>query len=367
MRSTRICFFSFIFLMGIGYGQQANHATPKKRGTPVGISAKETATINLYNNVINSVVTIYTSSSSYSAKGPKENQGLGSGVIISGECHILTAAHVVDGSSKIMVKTYDGKLREATVLFSEKTADIALLKLTVEDSNLPHAKLGDSNNLAVGQNIYAIGSPYGLENSFSSGIISAFRNFNKIYDGSVGVEFIQTDAAINSGNSGGPIFNSNGEVIGIASSILTVSGGFQGIGMIVAINTAKDLLAFEDRPWIGIESILVTKEDLSTLFNINEEGGLLIQKVAQGSPADSAGLKGGSIPANIGGREILLGGDIILELGQQVACHLDCLRHASEDLKNESIVQVRYLRRGNKFVTNVDISEVRKNFLSLKN
>ena len=350
-------------LVGVITNAQMKHAPAKNRVLPKNLPAAELAIAKLYQNVLPAVVTIYTTSKAFTEKGAIQNQGLGSGVLISGDCHILTAAHVVDGSSKIKVKTQDGKLRDATVLFSEKSADIALLKLDVLDVKLSHATLGDSDMMAVGQNIYAIGSPYGMENSFSSGIVSAFRNFNSLYDGTVNIEFIQTDAAINSGNSGGPLFNSKGEVVGIASSILTVSGGFQGIGMAVTSNTVKGLLAFEDRPWIGIESVFLTGEELSELFNLNLTGGLLVQKVAKSSPADRAGLKGGSISANVSGKPILFGGDIILKIGTQETCHVGCIEGVRNVLANKNKIDVIYLRGGKERMVTIDASEVRKNFL----
>ncbi len=362
MKKTLLLFGLFLFVLTTAFPQKG-HAPAKKRQFPNNLSPSETHVARLYEKTVSSVVTIYTTSNSYTASGPTQNKGLGSGVLISKDCHILTAAHVVDGSSKIKIKTQDGKLRDATVLFSEKSADIALLKLDVPDSSLAHAILGNSDVMAVGQNVYAIGSPYGMENSFSSGIVSAFRNFNALYDGTVNIEFIQTDAAINSGNSGGPLFNSNGEVIGIASSILTVSGGFQGIGMAVTSNTVKSLLAFEDRPWIGIESIFLKSDDLARLFNLNLTSGLLVQKVAKASPADKAGIQGGTIAANVNGRPILLGGDIILKIDTQDTCHVGCIEGIRNVLANKNKIDVRYLRGGKEYTVTVDAAEVRKNFL----
>lgn len=344
----------------------AQHAPPKERTTPQYLNAQETTVSSLYKKVIPSVVTIFTTSNNFTDQGAVKSQGQGSGVLISHDCYILTAAHVVDGSSEILVKTQDGKMRKASILFSEKTADIALLQLKVLDDTLTHAKLGDSDNLIIGQNVFAIGSPYGLENSFSSGIISSFRGFNTLYDGTVGVEFIQTDAAINSGNSGGPLFNTQGEVVGIASSILTVSGGFQGIGMVVTINTAKDLLAFEDRPWIGVESVFLSQEEYARLFNLNVPGGLLIQNVATNSPAQKAGLRGGYISAKVAGREILFGGDIILEVDQHAACHVDCLEEAADEIAQKNKIDIKYLREGKVFTATLDITDTRQNFLTKK-
>ena len=343
-----------------------DHAIPKKRLISNTLEKEEADRARLYEKVIPTVVTIFTASPVFTPQGPQAQQGLGSGVLIGTECHILTAAHVVDGASKIMVKTKDDKVREATLLFSEASADIALLQLKQPDYTLSHATLGDSDNLAIGQNIYAIGSPYGLEHSFSSGIISAFRDFDKVYDGTIQVEFIQTDAAINSGNSGGPLFNSKGEVVGIASTILTVSGGFQGIGMAVTINTAKKLLASDQRPWVGVESIFLNQDQLKRLFNLDRDGGLLVQSIATGSPADMAGIKGGYIPAEINGQPFLLGGDIILQFGQQEACHAACLFDHDHDVKEYDKIEVTLLREGKEYKTEVDVSETKRSFLKIK-
>ncbi|NAS32241.1 trypsin-like serine protease [Flavobacteriaceae bacterium R38] len=362
-KSIKILSIISFFLIHFIVDAQESHIVQKIRKKPINISNEEKMVTALYEKAIPTVVTIYTSTEVFTQKGPAAKQGLGSGVLISGECHILTAAHVVSGSSTVMVKTQDGKLREAQLLFSEKSADIALLKLIEPDHTLAHAKLGDSDELAIGQNVYAIGSPYGLENSFSSGIVSSFRNFNRVQDGTINVEFIQTDAAINSGNSGGPLFNSNGEVVGIASRILSVSGGFQGIGLAVSINTAKQLLAFEGRPWIGIDGVFLNKDMLSRIFNINAQGGLIVQSVAKGSPADKAGVKGGSIPAKIAGQDVLLGGDLILEFATQEVCHLGCIVGKHEDIKNADEVKIKYIRNGKLYEALIDVSETKKNFL----
>lgn len=361
--------FALLFFCGaLTITAQKMHDThEKKRTFPKNLTASETSVANLYSGVIASVVTIYTTTNAITDKGPVQNSGLGSGVLISKDNHILTAAHVVAEAANIKVKTNDGKLRTATVIFSEKSADIALLQLDTLDSVLSYASFGDSDAMAVGQNVYAIGSPYGMEHSFSSGIVSAFRNFNTLYDGTVNIDFIQTDAAINSGNSGGPLFNSSGEVVGIASSILTVSGGFQGIGMAVTSNTVKSLLSFEDRPWIGIEGVFLSTEELAKLFNLNLEGGLLVQKVAKASPADKAGLNGGYIPANIGGKPMLFGGDIVLKIGPQATCHVGCIESVKDQLMTSKTIAVQYLREGKVYTATIDATAVRKNFLAINN
>ncbi|MFQ5792906.1 MAG: S1C family serine protease [Acidobacteriota bacterium] len=344
------------------YAQE--HAARKTRGAPDYLAGEEARAAQLYREVLPTVVTILTSTEVFNQTGGREEQGgIGSGVLISPEHHVLTAAHVVAGADEIMLKTRDGKLRPAELLFSESSADIALLRLATPDPDLKHAPLGDSDRLAVGQRVYVIGAPYGLELSFSIGHISAFREFNRLYDGTILAEFIQTDAAINSGNSGGPVFNSRGEVIGIASRILTLSGGSEGLGFVVTINTAKQLLALEDRAWTGLETIFLTGEQLAQLLNLDLEGGLLVQRVARGSPADKAGLRGGWISAQILGRDILLGGDLILELGSQEACHSECLVRAGSHFSGQDQIPVRFLRGGKVMQTVVDVSATRRSFL----
>ncbi len=249
------------------------HAPPKVRVAPDYLSGEQARTAELYREVLPTFVTIATTRAIRTQEGPQQQAGIGSGVLISPECHVLTAAHVVDGADSIIVKTHDGQLRRAELVFSEASADIALIRLAQPAPELAHAKLGDSDRLAVGQRAYALGSPYGLERSFSVGHISGFREFDRLYDGTILAEFIQTDAAINSGNSGGPVFNSQGELIGIASRILTLSGGFEGLGFVVTINTAKQLLALEDRAWMGFEGIHLNAAQLAQLLNLDQRGG----------------------------------------------------------------------------------------------
>ena len=309
------------------------------------------------------MVTILAARVEVSDGGPRQTLSLGSGVLISPESHVLTAAHVVENARQLLVKTNDGVLRPAELLFSESGADLALLKLVEAAPNLSHAELGDSDQLAVGQRAYAIGSPYGLENTLSVGRISAFREFGRLYDGTISAEFIQTDAAINSGNSGGPIFDSRGRVIGIASQIYTKSGGSEGLGFAVAINTAKQLLALEERVWMGFEAAYLEADVLRALFHLDLDSGLLVQEVVKGSPADRAGIRGGHIQATIGGQVLLLGGDLIVSLGDQVACHVACLVRARPEVTGDQTVPVTLWRHGVEKKIYVDVSEARRNFL----
>jgi len=180
-------------------------AGPKERTLPDYLTSDEAQSARVYRRILPSVVTILTSQRGFQDGREVEQKAVGSGVLISPQCHVLTAAHVVSGAEEIMVKTQDEKLHSAEFLFSEAGADIALIRFTEPVPGLQHAELGDSDQLVVGQAAYAIGSPYGLENSFSVGHISGFRDFGRFYDGTIPARFIQTDAAINVGNSGGPL------------------------------------------------------------------------------------------------------------------------------------------------------------------
>ncbi len=332
------------------------------RQHPDYLDPEESRTVNLYQKVVPAVVTIVVLKHTEDEDGLPE-RAIGSGVLITPECHILTAAHLVADAANIQVKTQDGKFIEAEIVFSEVEADIALIRFAEAHSDLPHAVLGNSDQLAIGQKAYAIGTPYGLENSFSVGYISSFREYDRLYDGNIIAEYIQTDAAINTGNSGGPLFNSKGEVIGIASHLITSSGGSEGVGLVVAINTIKQLLNVRTRIWLGLEGVYLKREALQELFNLDQAGGLLVERVSQGSPADEAGLQGGNTLAKIGGRDFMLGGDLVLAYELPVSCAGDCLLDAQELLIDFDIIPVSYLRAGQAQTTVIDLGKVRRNFL----
>jgi len=338
-------------------------AGPEERKAPDYLRGDEAQSVRVYRKVLPSVVTLFTSQKIFQDGREAQQKAVGSGVLLSPQCHVLTAAHVVSGAEEIMVKTQDGKLHPAEFLFSEAGADIALIQFIEPVPGLQHAELGDSDELVVGQAAYAIGSPYGLENSFSVGNISGFRDFGRFYDGTIPAKFIQTDAAINVGNSGGPLLNSRGQVVGIASRILSVSGGFQGIGFVVPINTAKALLSFKDRFWLGIEGIYLNEEGIAKLLNRDLKGGLLIERVAKGSPADKAGLQGGSVQARMLGRDFLLGGDLVISFGEEEACSSDCLVDANKRFADSDRLPVKFMRGGVVLETTIDLSLSRRDFL----
>jgi S1-C subfamily serine protease len=240
------------------------------------------------------------------------SSGLGSGVLIA-DGRILTAAHVVQAADKIEVEFVDGQVVPAKVIASLPRADVAMLKLDWVPNNAVPARLGNSDKMQVGDEVFIIGAPYGIGHSLSVGHLSARRAANVSF-GSIKLELLQTDAAINKGNSGGPMFNMAGEVVGIVSYILSQSGGFEGLGFAVTANVAQKLLINAKGFWSGIDGLILSDEWVR-IFNIPQPAGFLVQRIADNSPASRIGLIGGTYRANIAGVDLLTGGDIILSVG----------------------------------------------------
>ena len=301
----------------------------------------------LYSKLNPSVVTILTGETVFSKGAVSKGSGLGSGVIIDKEGLIMTAAHVVASAEKIVVKFYNNEMIEAEVISSVAGTDVALIKLKSIPKNMPVAEMGNSDLVKIGEQILIIGAPFGLEHSLSIGHISAKQQRGEIISGQK-MEFFQTDAAINTGNSGGPIFNVDGKVIGIVSSILTKSGGFDGIGFAAAINPTKKILLESSPFWTGFEGLFF-KERLAQVFNVPAKGGMLVQRVVHNSMAEKAGLKGGWLKATILGQEIWVGGDIILSV-EQISCNsphnFQSIKTQIEKLSTNENIHMTVLRAG---------------------
>jgi len=234
---------------------------------------------------------------------PRQEQSLGSGVIISSDGYILTNEHVVEGAEDIKVKLTDQRVFPATLIGADPRTDVAVLKIET-DSSLPTATLGNSDQLQVGQWALAIGNPFGLDSTLTVGVVSAMGRAN------LGIEdyedFIQTDASINPGNSGGPLLNIYGEVVGINTAI--VASG-QGIGFAIPINLARQIsdqliaTGAVSRGWLGVSLQPLTPE-LADSFDLNKVTGALINQVLEGSPAEAAGLQRGDILLSFDGKPV---------------------------------------------------------------
>ena len=231
-------------------------------------------------------------------------QSLGSGFIISSDGYILTNNHVVKNADRIVVQLSDRRELRAKLIGADERTDVALLKVDAKD--LPTVKIGDSSKLQVGQWVLAIGSPFGLQYSATQGIVSAL---GRSLPSDTYVPFIQTDAAVNPGNSGGPLFDTDGEVIGINSQIYSNTGGFMGLSFAipinVAMNVAKQLKAqgYVTRGWLGVY-IQPVSQDLAESFGLKRPIGALVAKVFPRSPASKAGLKAGDVILSFDGKEV---------------------------------------------------------------
>ena len=241
--------------------------------------------------------------------------GLGSGVLISNDGKVLTAAHLVQSADRTVVEFSRGELIPARVMGSAFSADVALLQLERNPVNAVAATLGDSDNVDVGDEIFVVGSPYGLSRTLTAGHVSGRHALNKVSENTTAIEFLQTDAAINSGNSGSPVFSLDGEVMGIVSNIMSRSGGSEGLAFAATSNTARRLLLEQKPFWSGIEGHLV-EGDLARALNLPQPAGVLVQRVAEGSIAWRWGIHAGRLRANVEGEEFILGGDIILRVNE---------------------------------------------------
>ena len=264
---------------------------------------------------------------------PREGQG--SGFIIDKDGYILTNNHVVAKAQRITVTLSNGKKIDASLIGRDPSSDLAIIKIPASEANSV-AILGDSDQVKVGQKAIAIGNPFGLSHTLTTGIISALNREIQTGDGTQMYDLLQTDAAINPGNSGGPLLNSNGEVIGINTAIFSSSGGNLGIGFAIPINRVKEVATHlittgrVVRPWLGITGITIDG-DIANALGLDVPKGVLVVAVLQGSPASQAGLRGGSQPVIIGSMRLLLGGDIITALeGKAVSDMKSFARKISE-------------------------------------
>ena len=274
--------------------------------------------------------------------------GLGSGVVVKEDGSIMTANHVIADAENIIVEFANGEEVPANVVTGSKDADVALIKLVWIPKNMQVATLGDSKTTEIGERVIIIGAPYGLTHSLSTGVISGRHIEKDNKNDFVESEFFQTDAAINHGNSGGPMFNMKGEVIGLVSSILSESGGFEGIGFAATSNVAKQQLLGKQPFWFGVEFETVTGE-LAKIFNLPQESGLAIQKVVSASPAALAGLRAGIYETNIEGAKFLTGGDFVLAIDHftiSPSLNLEEVRTYFANMKSGTTFTIKVFRNG---------------------
>ncbi|MFT3712918.1 MAG: trypsin-like peptidase domain-containing protein [Archangium sp.] len=276
----------------------------------------------------------------------------GSGVLVEASGFVVTAAHVVEDAEQIELHWADGFKTNARVITLSRTEDIALLKADAVPAKPVVAVVGDSNALKVGQRLFAIGAPYGLEHTLTAGVVSALRTNDR--PGLLPRHLVQTDVALNQGNSGGPLFNEKGEVIGIASFILSQTGGSVGLNFAVPSSTVRSRLFEEALPYIGV-SLRYISRDVAELFNWPYEGAFLVETVREGSPAEKAGLKGGSAASDVAGNKVKLGGDLILSVNGVPATDPAKVGKALRALKSGEMIRYEVIRGGQPLKVDVPI------------
>lgn len=259
-------------------------------------------------------------------------EGAGSGFVIDPRGYILTNAHVVQGAQSVEVTLGDQSRHPAKLVGADSRNDIALLKIDPRGKNLVALPLGDSRSLRVGQRVLAIGNPFGFQSTLTTGVVSALGRTVQTDEQTFIDEAIQTDAAINRGNSGGPLLDSHGRVVGINSAIFAPSGTTAGIGFAIPIHAAKQIaddLIQEGRvrrAYLGVDTTALFP-GLADALGLPVEEGLLVERVVPDSPAAQAGLRGGSRAVVAGMRRILVGGDVLVALdGQPISSQLDMNR-----------------------------------------
>ena len=269
-------------------------------------------------------------------------RGQGSGFIVAGDGLILTNAHVVDGAQEVTVKLTDRREFKARVVGLDKRADVAVLK--IDAAGLPAVKLGDPAATSVGDWVLAIGSPFGFENTATSGIVSAKSRALEGY-----VPFIQTDVAVNPGNSGGPLFNLKGEVIGINAQIYSASGGYQGLSFAIPIDVAarvRDQLVAHGKVTRGRLGVVIQEvnQGLADSFGLKKPQGALVSAVEKGGPAEKAGLMTGDVILKVDGREIERSTDLpalVAEMKPGTRARLEVLRNGAAKILEATIAEMQ--------------------------
>lgn len=306
----------------------------------VYINSGEESYTQLFEQVDESVVYIGAQTSD----GPAQ----GSGFVYSKKGFIVTNQHVVEGASRVEVGFTDGDTKRARVVGSDPYTDLAVLK--VSKKGLKPLEIGNSTSVKVGQKAIAIGNPFGLRSSMTTGIISQKNRLLQVEQGFSIPNVLQTDASINPGNSGGPLLNLKGEVVGVNTAIETNTGTFSGVGFAIPSNTVKRVVprlieeGDYEHPWIGVRGIDVSPE-IADERNLENATGFMVVEVVNKSPADDSGLTVGNDTVEIDGREVNIGGDIIVAMGgQKVRGISDILNYLAKETEVGQEISITVLR-----------------------
>ncbi len=331
---------------------------------PVTLGSEEEQIIDVYARVSPAVVFI---TSRVLVRdffmGIMPQEGTGSGFVVDKEGHVITNNHVVEGADRIVVTLDDETSIEAALVGTDPSNDVAVLKIEVPAEKLHPIALGTSSNLRVGQTAIAIGNPFRLERTLTTGVISSLGRpldsggERPIYD------VIQTDAAINPGNSGGPLLNTAGEVIGVNTAIVSPSGGSIGLGFAVPIDTVKRVAnsilerGYYPHPWLGITGVGITP-DLAELLDLSVERGVLVIDVTRGEAAAEAGLRGGQRNVRVGEYIVAVGGDIVTAIdGSPLRDMGDLVQYLETRTEVGQRIELTVVRDGEERIFTVTLGE----------
>ncbi len=335
------------------------------------LNALETQIVAVYEQAGSSVVNITNRGIVYTwFNEPVEQElGTGSGFIYDANGHIVTNYHVIENATDLLVTLADGRTFNAQIVGADPSTDLAVIRIDTDEALPPPIGLADSDRLRVGQFVVAIGSPFGQQQTLTTGVISALgrviRSPNNRFIG----EAIQTDAAINPGNSGGPLLNLSGQVIGVNSQIISTSGASAGIGFAVSSNTVRrvvpELIArgYYPHPWLGITRMVSLSASTAELWrrggmNIPVDEGLLVVEVYDGGPAAKAGLQGVSRVKTVGRYQVPLDGDIITAInGQHVADTDDLTMYLDTRTAVGDTVTLSVIRDGKELTLSITLEE----------
>jgi S1-C subfamily serine protease len=313
----------------------------------------------IYKRVNRGVVEITVTTSSNSPLG-EQQRGQGSGFVYDTEGHIVTNDHVVDGASAISVTFWNGAVYKASLVGTDPSTDLAVIDVDAPSSLLHPIAVGDSGKLEVGDGVVAIGSPYGLEETVTSGIVSALHRQMESQNGFTINDSIQTDAAINHGNSGGPLLNSQGQVVGINAQIKSDSGGSDGVGFAIPSNTVKTIVsqlldsgkvehAFLG---IGLQTIPASVADKLDLV-----AGVEVTEVRDNTPASRAGLRQATSTRTVDGQEYAIGGDVIVEVDGRAVRTAEDLQRAIDSKKPGDTITLTYVHSGEEHTVDVKLAK----------
>ena len=334
------------------------------------VNALQSQIIEVYQVTAPAVVNITNRGSVYDRfMGAVPQEGTGSGFVYDTEGHIVTNYHVVENAQQLLVTLADGQTYEAQIVGTDPINDLAVISVDGAKSLPAPLVVGDSDSLQVGQFVLAIGNPFGLEQTLTTGVVSALgRVIQSPEDNRFIGEAIQTDAAINPGNSGGPLLDLSGQVIGVNSQIISPSGASSGIGFAVSASTVRRVVpqvisnGKYSHPWLGVQLLSLTTANVNALkeagVGVPVDSGVLVLEAVSGGPADKAGIRGGSREVRIGNYQVPVDGDIIVAIdGQALASSQDLTVYLETETTVGDTVELSIVRNGEEQVVQVVLGE----------